>query len=97
MPEMLHWNSFDLPAKVLTSQVSVAGELYRGGDPMSRDGACDPHFSFAKFQISIFSSPVLGSDSLDRSELLLFAAACAWRTNRVSGDCKNFVCVLSSG
>ena len=25
MPEMLHWNSFDLPVKVLTSQVSMAG------------------------------------------------------------------------
>jgi hypothetical protein len=36
---------------------------------MSRDEACGPHFSFARLQISILS------DSLDRSELLLFAAA----------------------
>ena len=35
--DTLHWDSSALPAKVLNSQVSEAGELYRGANPKSRD------------------------------------------------------------
>ena len=63
---------------------------------MSRDEACGPHFSFARLQISIFSSQQLSRIVSTEASYSYLRQPGLPEPTESPGDCKNFVCVLSS-